>query len=105
MKCLINAMARRPQVIVSYNMSRVKSKNTGIERTMLSLIKRARLTGYRRNDVTVYGKPISWEVLDAISGVREWTRELRFLREKKGMKIVWNGKAKTYTYTGQEVSA
>ena len=44
------------------------------------------------------GKPISWEVLDAISGIRDWERTLRLLREKKGMNIVWDSKARSYTY-------
>ena len=44
------------------------------------------------------GRPISWEVLEALSGIRDWERTLRYLRQKKNMNIKWNREAKTYTY-------
>ena len=44
------------------------------------------------------GKAISWELLDAISGIRDWERTLRYLRQKKKMNIVWNKKTRTYTF-------
>ncbi len=45
------------------------------------------------------GKPVKCEILEALSGIREWTRIIRSLREKKNMDITWDSKSKTYTYT------
>jgi rubredoxin len=44
------------------------------------------------------GRPIPWEILDSISGIRDWERTLRSLRNNKKMNIAWNNKTRTYTF-------
>ncbi len=48
------------------------------------------------------GQPISYEVLEAISEIRDWERTLRHIRQKNKMNIIWNRKSKTYTFIGNK---
>lgn len=43
--------------IISYKMSRVRAKNTGIELRMAAIIRKYRLKGYRRNALGILGTP------------------------------------------------
>lgn len=43
-------------------------------------------------------RPIPWEILDTLSGIRDWPRTLRILRQTKKMNIVWDREKKTYTF-------
>lgn len=50
-------MARRPKEVVSYNMSKIKSKGSKIENLMSSALWNAGLRGYRKHMKGVFGKP------------------------------------------------
>ena len=54
--------AERSKTMISYNMSKIKSKGSVIENIMASALCNADLRGYRRNSSTVFGKPdFSWK--------------------------------------------
>jgi DNA mismatch endonuclease, patch repair protein len=50
-------LGRRPRDIVSYNMSRIRSKGSKIEQLMSSALREAGLRGYRKHAKDVVGKP------------------------------------------------
>lgn len=52
----------RPKAVVSYNMSRIRSTGSRIEKIMLAAIRKAGLKGYRRHASDAFGKPdFSWK--------------------------------------------
>ena len=48
---------RRPKAVVSYNMSKIRSEGTALEKTMSSALWEAGLRGYRKNVKNIIGKP------------------------------------------------
>jgi len=53
---------RKPSSRVSYNMSRIRNKGTSIEKKLSSRLARFGIKGYKKNSVSVFGKPdFSWE--------------------------------------------
>jgi DNA mismatch endonuclease Vsr len=52
---------KKPSKKISYNMSRIRSKGSAIERALASRLARSGMRGYEKNSASILGKPdFSW---------------------------------------------
>jgi DNA mismatch endonuclease Vsr len=75
----------KPSRRVSYNMSRIRSKGTLIEKILSSKLARLGIRGYRRNSASIFGKPdFSWgKTKVAVFCDSSFWHGYKFLRTKK----------------------